>query len=74
MDIIPYVRLVFALAIGGILLFIFNNIVGIIREIFPNYTVYGNMVWMLWHGMVFIIIVVEFVRFFMALQKRKVYE
>ena len=74
MDVIPYARLVLALSIGGLLIYIFNNVLGIVNEYFPNATEFGSGVWMLWHGAIFIIMIVESIRFIMYLQRRQVIE
>jgi len=74
MDIIPYARLVLSLAIGGLLIYIFNNVLGMVNEFFPNTTTFGSGVWLLWHGAIFFVLIVEAVRFIMYLQRRQVIE
>jgi hypothetical protein len=74
MDIIPYARLVLALSIGGLLIYIFNNVLGIVNEYFPNTTTFGSGVWILWHAAIFVVMIVESVRFIMHLQRRQVIE
>lgn len=74
MNAVPFVRLIISLAVGGLLIYIFNNIVGIIYEFFPNASQSGTLISMIWHGAIFIVLIVEAIRFFMAIQKRRVYE
>ena len=74
MSIIPFVRLIISLTVGGLLIYIFNNVIGIVYEYFPNATQYGTMISMLWHSAIFVIMIIEAIRFFMAVQKRRVYE
>jgi uncharacterized BrkB/YihY/UPF0761 family membrane protein len=71
MDVIPHVRLVFAIVLAGVLLLIFNNVIGIYKEYFPPDSVYTNFAMMLWNGMVIIILLVEGVKYLRALQMRR---
>jgi len=72
MDIIPYARFILSLIIGGFLIYIFNNMAGMISEYFPNGSQFGVMVSLLWHGTIFFVLTVEAVRLFMTLQRRQV--
>ena len=72
MDVIPYARFILSLVIGGFLIYIFNNVAGMINEYFPNGTEFGVAVSMLWHGTIFFIIIIEAIRLFMTLQRRQV--
>ena len=73
MDIIPHARFVFSIVLAGILLLIFNNVVGIYKEYFPPDSVYTNFAIMMWNGMTIIILIVEGIKYLRALQTRRLY-
>jgi hypothetical protein len=72
MDIIPYARFILSLVIGGFLIYIFNNVNGMVGEYFPNGSQFGVAISMLWHGTIFIILIIEAIRLFMTIQRRQV--
>ena len=69
MDVIPYARFVLlGIVLPGILLLIFNPVVGIFAEYFPPSGVYANFAMMLWAGIPILIFFVEGIRFLRQIQ------
>jgi hypothetical protein len=61
MDAIPYVRFVFALFLGGLLLYIGIPIVDIMESIFPASGTYYNLMHGIWSAFPVIILFREFI-------------
>lgn len=72
MDVIPYARFILSLAIGGLLIYLFNNVIGMIYEYFPNASQYSIFIFMLWHGLVYLVIIIEAIKMIMTIQRRTV--
>ena len=72
MDIIPYARFILlGIVLPGILLLIFNQVIGIYKEYFPPDTVYTNFAIMMWNGLAILILFVEGIRLLRSLQIRR---
>ena len=71
MDVIPYVRYIFVFVLAGILIYVFNNVIGIVQEYFPGTGAYTGVMSMIWHGFVFIVVFVETLRLIRAVQIRR---
>ena len=73
MDVVPHVRFIFTLIVAGFMIYIFNNSMGMIQEFITGTGVYYNLISALWHGVIFIVIFVEAIRYLRSVQERKGY-
>ena len=71
MDVVPHARFVITLFVAGLMIYIFNNAMGVIQEFITAEGIYYNLISALWHGVVFIVVFVEAIRYIRAVQERK---